>query len=60
MQLLIVYSELAQFLQCFLQMIVAKLLEVFFKELSSREQFQSIKSREPSPQIIGSRGKVKQ
>ena len=35
---------------------LAKLLEVFSKELVSREQCQSIKSFEPSSQIIGSQG----
>ena len=35
---------------------LAKLLEVFSKELASREWCQSIKSSEPSSQIIGSQG----
>ena len=35
---------------------LTKLLEVFSKELASRERCQSIKSSEPSSQIIGSQG----
>ena len=35
---------------------LTKLLEVFSKELASRERCQSMKSSEPSSQIIGSQG----
>ena len=37
---------------------LAKLLEVFSKELASRERCLSIKSPEPSSQIIGSQGLI--